>query len=47
VRERLSIEPRNEIHPVALVQTRQAEDYRDRLDLTRIERMDVVLDAHR
>jgi hypothetical protein len=28
------------------VQARQAEDSRDRLNLTRIERMDLVLHAH-
>ena len=46
MREWLSIPPSDEIDPVALVQARQAEDSRDRLDLTRIERMDLVLHAH-
>jgi hypothetical protein len=41
----LSIAPRDEIHPIALVQTRQAEDSGDRLDLTWSERMDVELDV--
>ena len=46
VREWLSMQPSDEIDPVALVQARQAEDSRDRLNLTRIERMDLVLHAH-
>ena len=46
VGEWLSIPPSDEINPVALVEARQAEDSRDRLKLTGIERMDLVLHAH-
>ena len=47
VREWLSTPPSDEINPVALVQARQAEDCRDRLNLTWIERMDLMNHAHR
>ena len=46
MREWLSIQPSNEVDPVALMEARQAENSRDRLNLTWIERMDLVLQAH-